>query len=377
MPITNFLNLAEIYRNADQGRAAQQNATLRDLQIGQAQAAEQERQGLAGITRSMIGPTGELDYRKGAELAGQAGYLAPAMKFAEAGAERETKKLETEKNKTNLMGQLVAIPDAPPEQRQGLYENALAEIEKVDPKAAALMRQEDPVYNDITDKKLQQLRLRTITPYQSEVLKNQKLRASGLGGGAGAATLRLRLSELNRMRESGDIDDDEYLAETRRVLGTLQKEGGGRAAPVVAPVSSTQRFNTIDVIKADPVFSKLSEEDRASAAEAISARANALMAEDRAGGDPNNRMDVGVATDQAMEELRQKMTPGVPGSFFKRGSPFFDQPPKFNRPGAPGLPLPTLGANAGPKPVRSQAEFDALSRGAKYLGSDGQVRTKP
>ena len=174
MAITNYLNLAEIYRNADQGKAAQQTATLRDLQIGEAQAAQQQRIGLSDISRGMVSPTGEVDYAGGSQRMLQAGYLEPALKLSEKGSEQAAKKVDANKKQTDLIGQLAYIPSAPAEQRQALYEKALSDIKTTNPDLAAQMQQTDPVYSPATEKKIKQLQMQAITPYQRETLRLQE-----------------------------------------------------------------------------------------------------------------------------------------------------------------------------------------------------------
>lgn len=176
--INNFLDLGQIYKDADQYRANNQQATLRDLQITDTQRKQQQEMALEDLARQSTDAEGNVDWDRFSREAVRSGNWRAGSDIRDRQSAFKQKEFERIKRGQEFKGQLAYIPDAPPEQREGLWQSALQEIEKFDPALAKQMREADPNYTDATGKKLRQLQMQAISPYQREQLRIQEEKMS-------------------------------------------------------------------------------------------------------------------------------------------------------------------------------------------------------
>lgn len=200
MPITNFLNLADIYRAQDQMRANEQQATLRNLQIQDAQRQERDRQSLEEISRmpGSINPDGTLNYGGMSREAIKRGMHEQGGKWASREYEQRTHKAEYKKRDLELQGQFAVIPEAPKEQREQLYQSMLTALEEHNPEKARQLREMHPNWSDKLNPVVKQMEDMSMTPYQRRTLQAAKDKAL-------AKLMKgddLKASDANSMRAS-------------------------------------------------------------------------------------------------------------------------------------------------------------------------------
>jgi hypothetical protein len=168
MPNIQVLNLADIYAKADAARAAQQQSTLRDLQIGAAQRQQQQEMGLSDLARRAVNPeTGELDLGAMSRGAAELGAYQQATQFqTQAGAARK-QKMDLTKEQAEIMGQLA---DEDVVKDEATYQRWLGQLNEFDPKAGAVFTQKFPNYSKEAVPLLKQIGQQGMTSYQRQML---------------------------------------------------------------------------------------------------------------------------------------------------------------------------------------------------------------
>ena len=201
MPNIQMLNLADVYAKADAGQAAQQQATLRDLQIGTAQRQQQQEMGLSEIAQQSRNPeTGEIDPDIMAAGAAARGYHEPALKYQGMATDAKTKKQALVKSRTDFMGQIAYVND------QETLDEFHERFREFDPKAAAVFKEQYSVYNPESINAIKQKAMMGMTSYQRAQLESAeriaKLKAeakenAGMKASDTNALTRLAAQSLN------------------------------------------------------------------------------------------------------------------------------------------------------------------------------------
>jgi hypothetical protein len=175
MPNIQMLNLADVYAKADVAKAAQQQATLRDLQIGAAQRQQQQELGLSDLAKQSVNPeSGELDLGAMSRGAAGLGAYQQATQFqTQAGAARK-QKMDLTKEQAVIMGQLA---DENVVNDEVTYQRWLGQLNEFDPKAGAAFAQKFPNYSKETVPILKQIGQQGMTSLQRTQLELKDLLA--------------------------------------------------------------------------------------------------------------------------------------------------------------------------------------------------------
>lgn len=324
MPNLQMLNLADVYAKADQATAMQQQATLRDLQTQQLLNQQRQDVGLSELAkRSFNSQTGEMDLNAMSRGAAEMGAYKPAMEFQEKATEAKAKKQTLTKEQANIMGQLADEKVVNDEQT---YQRWLGQLNEFDPKAAQSFSQKFPNYSREAEPLLRQIGQQGMTSYQRQNLDVLRTTAQNK---ANKETDNMKASDTNAIN-----------ANAARVLGfpfTTNPVTGEMQLGRLNP-GQQQQFMALTELAA--TIRKNTGAAHAPAVNEAARRLRSVMPEIPAIPDYSNLLDGG-------------------------------------QPSGPKLPSPTVGPNKGPVPIRSQAQWDALPSGSKYLRSDGQVATKP
>lgn len=320
MPNIQMLNLADVYAKADAAKAAQQQATLRDLQIGTAQRQQQQEMGLSEIAQQSRNPeTGEIDPDIMAAGAAARGYHEPALKYQGMATDAKTKKQALVKSRTDFMGQIAYVND------QETLDEFHERFREFDPKAAAVFKEQYSVYNPEAIGAIKQRAMQGMSSYQRESLAAQE-----------------RIAKQKADKET----DYMKAADSNAIKGTV-------ASILNIPFTTNPVTGDVQLGKLNP-----GQQQQLMAMTELAAKIRKKT------GMPHSQ-----AVNEAARRLRSVMPeiPAIPDySNLLEGQP-----------SGPPLPSPTVGPNRGPVPIRSQAEWDALPSGSKYLRSDGKVATKP
>lgn len=171
MPNIQILNLADVYAKADAAKAAQQQATLRDLQIGTAQRQQQQEMGLSDLARQSVSPeTGELDLGAMSRGAAGLGAYKQATEFqTQAGAARK-QKMDLTKEQAVIMGQLA---DENVVNDEATYQRWLGQLNEFDPNAGAAFAQKFPNYSPEAKPILKQIGQQGMTSFQRAQLEQR------------------------------------------------------------------------------------------------------------------------------------------------------------------------------------------------------------
>jgi len=194
MPNLQMLNLADVYAKADQAQAAQQQATLRDLQTQQLLNQQRQDVGLSNLAQQSVDPTtGELDLGAMSRGAAGLGAYEQASKFQGQAMENKKRKADMTKEQAMIMGQLA---DENVVNDEATYQRWMGQLNEFDPKAAATFVQKFPNYTKETVPLLRQIGQQGMTSFQRQQLaaseRIAKLKADKEGG--------LKASDSNALR---------------------------------------------------------------------------------------------------------------------------------------------------------------------------------
>ena len=330
MRINNFVDLAEIYRNADQHRANQQQASLRDLQIGETQDTVATRNALRDLYKqnTQTDPeTGQVRIDSPAMIRGAAamgrGDLVPKLS-QEADASR-TSSMSAEEKALELIGTHLGGADSPERWNVG-KQNLLR---------AGLPKEVVDKIPDFSPAEAQRVQQASMKPKEWLHLQNESARAQAYANraprtSAAAAKLAAGQEYLNRLRSrlaDGDptVTQEHIDSEERRIVGTLQKEDS------------------------------FADQDRARKLYAV------LY--------PIGSLDKKVPS---FDDFYSQQYPAIKA----HGNEAAGAPAPAATPGAPGLPKPTVGANAGDvmqrarQAIRDGKDPAAVKERLRQLGFD-------
>ena len=196
MPNLQMLNLADVYAKADQAQAAQQQATLRDLQTQQLLNQQRQDVGLSNLAQQSVDPTtGELDLGAMSRGAAGLGAYEQASKFQGQAMESKKRKADMTKEQAMIMGQLA---DENVVNDEATYQRWMGQLNEFDPRAAAAFSQKFPNYTKEAVPLLRQIGQQGMTSFQRNQLEAQRQIAKDRA--AAKRDAGLKASDSNALR---------------------------------------------------------------------------------------------------------------------------------------------------------------------------------